>query len=127
MIVIRSIDVRFVSHATEDESRLHRAAEQTFGVKFSTKTTKGHWENPIRVFTSRLAGEEAEQLLRRVASAVPVQDFKSQSDDKEFYIRVSKAALLRNAIEPGDDVQLRVKAAERGVSAADVVEKFWRF
>jgi RNA binding exosome subunit len=127
VIVIRSIDVRFVSHATEDEARLQKAAEHVFAAKFSMKTTKGHWDNPIRVFSSRLTGAAAEKLLRRVASAVPVRDFGSCCDGSDFYVRVGKAALLRGALEPGDDVQLHVKLRlPKGHSAAHHMREFWK-
>jgi len=127
MIVITSIEVRFVAHATENEALLRKAAEKVFSTGFSVKTTKGHWDNPIRVFTSRLTGKEAESLLHRVASTVPVHDFGSRVDGKNFYVRTDKTALLHGELRPGDGVQLHVRLRlPRGASAAAAMREFWK-
>ncbi len=124
MIVISSIEVRFVSHATEDERRLKVAAEGLFGVLFTVEVLEGHWGNPIHVFTARLEGPQAEQLLRRLAASVPVRDFDVRCEGSRFYLRVSKSALLRGELVPGEDVQLKVKFPRK--VDAGYLRRFWK-
>lgn len=123
--MIDSIDVRFVSHATEDEARLREAAEKVFGAAFSVKKTEGHWGNPIRIFEATLKKGEAEKLLRRVARAVPVHDFSTEKGN--FFVRVSKSALLRSELVPGDDVQLHVRIrVPHGSLPKKFISDFWK-
>lgn len=123
--MIHSIDIRFVSHATEDEARLKEAADKVFGTKFAVKKSEGHWDNPIRIFETTVKKPEAGTLLKKVAANVPVQDFETEKGN--FFVRVSKVALLRNELAPGDDVQLHVRIrVPHGSSPRKFISDFWK-
>ena len=46
------IEIRLLSHATEDEKMLKERAEKVFGQKFESKKLFGYWGNPIHFIST---------------------------------------------------------------------------
>lgn len=124
--MIRSIEVRIIAHATEDEVLLKNAAESLFGVEFEQETTTGHWGNPIRLLRGEVR-EHADGIARQVRDSIPVTDFPARTEGVHLHVRASKRAMLDGEFAPGDGVKLDISfEVPHGETAAAVARGFWK-
>ncbi|MBR9689873.1 MAG: hypothetical protein GOV01_03190 [Candidatus Altiarchaeota archaeon] len=122
--MIKSLGVRIIVHATEDDKRIKSAAEKLFGVGFSTETYMGHWDNPITMMSAKIKGGV---LLEEIKKSLIIENFETQSGDGSFFFRLSKSGVLRGVFESGDDVRIKVKLrVPKGQTVSTYMETFWK-
>ncbi len=95
---IAYIDIRFFAHATEDQDKVVRAAQNVFpsnqleDVNFERSNLRGHYGNPITLFEARIKNKETiSALVENISSNLSELDKETIS--KEFNLHVEKGRL----------------------------------
>ncbi|MDG6928913.1 MAG: hypothetical protein JRN39_03200 [Nitrososphaerota archaeon] len=125
---VRSAEVTFHIHATEDDGKILRALAQELGLdplKVTRTAAEGHFGNPIAVCGVSVDGEEGETLLRTVLAKLGPGDLEELrsapagrlEEGKFFHVRLDKQAMVMGGVKLGyaDPVKLRFRLAA-GVS-----------
>jgi len=96
---IAYIEIRFFSHATEDQDRVLEAvrkilpAEHLDEIEFKKSSLKGHYGNPILLFEAKIKRKAAEALLEKVSSGLSELDKAALSHEIDRHVSGSSLFL----------------------------------
>lgn len=124
---LKSIEVRTLIHATENEELIIEALGKLFAVPFQREKTEGYWKNPITVLEGRGNLKTAEILLTKLKH-LKIVDFLEHSDKNKFFFRLDKEKAVFGELTEGQDIQLTFGFDGHAVSTEDVVkwmQAFW--
>jgi len=140
---IRAIEVRAISHATEDQERVYSALRNVASEEIARKAwisrqyLKGHHGNPIVTLVMKIRGTDlAEGFVQRLASRLSDGDKRLLSVelgkhidvDGSLYIRLDKQAALlgRLSLKQEDPIRIRIKFATGPRALEQMGEAFRR-
>lgn len=133
---ITRVDISFLAHATEDESKVIEAvrhllpAAQVENVVFHKSSLRGHHGNPITLFEAKI---EEKQLVRAVVDnlSVSLNSLDKETLQREIelhvkkgnlYLRFNKQALFLGQIKLGVSDPLRVRLRFKKSKLEDIVQ-----
>ena len=138
---MKSIDIRFSAHATEDPEKVKQAVKNLFPEKlaaaivFKERSLRGHYRNPITLFDARIIEHQlVEDLLIKFAANLSSFDKQSIREDPDLfidknslYLRFDKQAAFRNLlkIQNADPIHVRIRFTSQ--SRRTVLETCHRF
>jgi RNA binding exosome subunit len=107
------IDIRFFSHATEDENKVTEAvkkilpSEHVDEIVFEKHTLRGHHGNPITFFETRTKNKEAlKAIVKNLASHLGTldkenlrQNISTYTEKGSLYLRLDKQAAFQGAFK----------------------------
>lgn len=121
-------------HATEDADRITASAADVFGVEpdaFVSKTSLGHFGNPITTLTCTVHGREASDIISRLVrmlGAMAVSEIKSDIEsriaDSALYIRLDKQALVQKKVMLDGDRAVKVRIGAAVYAGTDAARVF---
>ena len=122
---MKSIDIRFSAHATEDSEKVKQAARTLLPEKFveeivfKERSLRGHYRNPITLFETRLTKRQVlEDLMKKLAadlSSFDKQAIREESDRfidrSSLYLRFDKQSAFKNTlkIKNADPIRMRIR------------------
>ena len=118
--IIKTIELSFIEHATEDSPKILSVIENKLKIDkklFTYFTAKGHFENEINLFKSIINDEDAEQHIRNIINKIDHNEKKLLLDNIEnhidkksnFYLRIDKQKLFSDIITTSEKDALRIK------------------
>jgi RNA binding exosome subunit len=129
-------EMNLLLHATEDESKVLKAIEDTLLVpstRFSRSSSEGHYKNKILLQKAVLSSNEAALLAKRVISLLNSTDREHLSrlvndyaDEKgNLYIRLDKQRICQGkvSLSETDAVRIRFKPIRR-FKPSDAVQNY---
>jgi RNA binding exosome subunit len=131
---VRSAEVSFHLHMTEDGARVGKALKETLGLEVATsEALYGHNGNLILDARASLAELEAEALLKRVFQGLGPSDkarllgeLQGHLDDKgTFFLRLDKQELVMGhlVMDESDAVRIRVRLEGKGEEAEKAIRE----
>lgn len=130
-IPITFIEIRLFAHATEDPNKVLETAKQilpadyTEEVEFTRTNLKGHYGNPITLFTTRIKEEKPiSAFVTSIFSRISAMDKESlmreirlHMEKGSLYLRLDKQAALCGEIKlcTGDPIHVRIRFKKGGV------------
>ncbi len=125
------IDLRFSIHATEDSERVLKAVRSLFPddsmnkVHFKETVSKGHYNNPITIYETRIKDTETVEAFVRQLSAnlsasdkeVIFRDSNLYVERTNLYMRLDKQAAFEGVIKlrRDDPIYLRLHFQRRDI------------
>jgi RNA binding exosome subunit len=119
---VQSLEVSYFLQATEDEERVREAIASLVGGERDAERQEleGHYGNKIVWIRHHLVGEEAESILRGLASRLAESDRRmilaqldqTMDEHNALYIRLSKQVLImdgRPVLCSSDPIRIKVK------------------
>ena len=118
---LQSLEVSFLVHATEDESRVVEAIRSQLSIRDSPtmEVLEGHFGNRIVRVKYHATGQEATRLFAHISSSIPSLERKRILSDigrnldehNALFLRFSKQELLahRLVLSENDPVRIKVK------------------
>ena len=125
---IQSVEVSFLVHATEDESRLVEAVNSFFSLSEpEVEALEGHFGNKISHVTYSVTRGEASRLFSRIAALLSGEETVAILGDRgrnidergALYLRFSKQELLGGRLILAESDPVRVKFKPRGYMRGD--------
>ncbi len=133
---IRSVEVAYIAHATEDEARIRSAVSSILGIGIEPEVQRmeGHFGNEITRVVYHITGEEAYKTFRKIFDSMPEKVKRSITDgismyiDEHFslYIRLDKQEIVRGRIELSESDAVRIKVKPRLYLVKGSEEEFYR-
>lgn len=128
---ISYIDIRFSVHATENPERVLKAVanllprDHMIKVAFKRKEVKGHYNNPIGIFETRVKDKELIDLLtKKLSKSLSMLDketlFRNSNlfiEKTNLFIRLDKQAAFKGIIRlrRDDPIHIRIHFQKRNV------------
>jgi RNA binding exosome subunit len=133
--VIRSAEVSYIVHATEDGDRILTAVCEKLGIEgtHSQETLTGHHSNPITRVKLHATGDEAARVLRSITDGLSPdskqlvrRDIESMIDEHSaLYLRFDKQGLIRGDLAMSSTDTVRVKLKPRLHSLKETGKEFF--
>lgn len=133
---IRSVEVAYIAHATEDEGRIRSAVSNMLGIEMEPEVQRmeGHFGNEIIRVVYHITGEEAYKTFRKIFDNMPekvkkrITDSISMYIDEHFslYVRLDKQEIIRGRIELSESDAVRIKIKPRLYLVKGSEEEFYR-
>ncbi|UCD96669.1 MAG: hypothetical protein JSV35_01050 [Candidatus Bathyarchaeota archaeon] len=138
---MKSIDIRFSAHATEDHEKVKQAVrnllpeELAANIVFKERSLRGHYRNPITLFEAQINEHRSvEDLLSKFAASL--NSFDKQSireepdlfiDKNSLYLRFDKQAAFKRLlkIQNADPIHIRIRFTSQ--SRRTILETCHRF
>jgi RNA binding exosome subunit len=128
------IDISFFAHATEDQEKVIKAAENVVsavsaeGIIFKRSKLKGEYTNPIIYFKARVTkGAIADSVLKNVANKLPMsekerllRELSLRLERGSLYIRFDKQAAFKGKLMIGREDPIHVRIRFRGRKTDEV-------
>ena len=128
------IDISFFAHATEDQEKVIKAAENVVsavsaeGIIFKRSKLKGEYTNPIIYFKARVTkGAIADSVLKNVAHKLPMsekekllRELSLRLERGSLYIRFDKQAAFKGKLMIGREDPIHVRIRFRGRKTDEV-------
>lgn len=96
-MMIKSIEIRTISHATEDEEKVEKALNTLSSRKFKRIVTYGHYGQKIVVMYAKVTGSEANELFEKILKTVG-EDILNFVGESEIRLRVDKQEAFKGRI-----------------------------
>ena len=136
---VKSLEVTYLVHATEDPEKLARAVGKVFSNSpLEVEEMEGHYGNAIARVRMHVTGDEAQRAFRRMVSglgsderAVLLGSLGAHLDEhRALFVRFDKQGLTSGVLRLGsaDPVRVKVKPAPflKGVDAPAFYAKLFR-
>lgn len=135
-IPIAYIDIRFFAHATEDENKVVQAAQRVLpseyaqDVLFKRSSLKGHYNNPILHFDTRIKRKEVvtafvdnlSKGLGQLDKDTLLREIELHVEKGSLYIRLDKQAAFQGNLKLCSADPIRVRLRFRKKKLEDIVE-----
>ena len=127
MALLSSVDISFITHATEDSEKTCRTVAEALGIEetFDVSRLEGHFANPIRLFKVRLLLERADEFAIMFFARLSEEERQVLrtslgeylDEHGNLYVRVDKQRLFDKVVQLAESevVKLKLKAKRRGV------------
>ena len=103
-----SLKIEVIVHATEDYQKIHDSLCDVFEIEPSEITKKeflGHFGNPILMLHIQMKNKRAEELIKKLISAISEKNVKDllagineRISDSTLYLRFSKQNFVKNTL-----------------------------
>jgi hypothetical protein len=103
-----SLKIEVIVHATEDYQKIHDSLCDVFEIEPSEITKKeflGHFGNPILMLHIQMKNKRAEELIKKLISAISEKNVKDllagineRISDSVLYLRFSKQNFVKNTL-----------------------------
>jgi len=73
------VSIEIIIHATEDSKKIIRSFSEVFDIKerqFTEQHLTGHFENPILLFSARIAKNKAEDFVQKLILKIPKEELR---------------------------------------------------
>lgn len=120
---IRSVEVSYIIHATEDESKVREAVKRILGINQEPiiQSLEGHFGNEILRAVFHLTDESANHTFRMLFDNMPeyarknvVERISSYIDEhSSLYLRLDKQNIVQGRVELSDSDAIRIKIKPR--------------
>jgi RNA binding exosome subunit len=129
---VRTAEVSFHIHATEDANKVKEALGRTLGIGgFESDVLYGHYGNTIIYNRALLDDAEAERLVKEVCAglnsadkALILKDLDRHVDEKgTLFIRLDKQRMLvgQLALSDADPVRIKARLNVKGDRALEMI------
>ena len=108
MVIKISLKIEVIVHATEDYQKIHDSLCDVFEIEPSEITKKeflGHFGNPILMLHIQMKNKRAEELIKKLISAISEKNVKDllagineRISDSVLYLRFSKQNFVKNTL-----------------------------
>jgi RNA binding exosome subunit len=124
---VRSVEVSYLVHATEDGEKVAEAVARALGGGSEPviEALEGHHGNPISKVTFQIEGEASDRAAASILSAIPSAVRRPIADEIELhldehgalYIRLDKQSVVlgRPALGDANPVRVRIKPVPFGL------------
>lgn len=133
---VQSVEVSYLLHATEDESKVREAVSGLFGFRSSPETEEmeGHFGNRITRVRYHATGEEAPFVFDRLLGSFPqnVRDEVGRNlvdlvdAHSALYLRLDKQSLVGGKVVLSSGDSIRVKVKPRLFALRGTAHEFYR-
>ena len=115
-----SLKIEVIVHATEDYQKIHDSLYDVFEIEPSEITKKeflGHFGNPILMLHIQMKNKRAEELIKKLISAISeknvkdlLADINERISDSTLYLRFSKQNFVKNTLtfQEKDSVRIMI-------------------
>jgi RNA binding exosome subunit len=120
---IRSVEVSYIVHATEDEERIENAVKKILDIEENPRVDvlEGHFGNRILRVIFHLTGESAYKTFRKIFDSMPEILKKYITDriniyldeHRSLYLRFDKQSIIQGRIELSESDSVRIKIKPR--------------
>ena len=103
-----SLKIEVIVHATEDYQKIHDSLCDVFEIEPSEITKKeflGHFGNPILMLHIQMKNKRADELIKKLISAISeknvkdlLADINERISDSTLYLRFSKQNFVKNTL-----------------------------
>ncbi len=101
--MIKSLEIRTIVHATEDEDKVLKALSILTTKKFKKLLTRGHFGQKIEVLYCKIKGDEAEKLLSKIVENIGAENILRRLDSSlNLWLRIDKQSAYHGRIEMTD-------------------------
>lgn len=134
---IRSVEISFVVHSTEDEGRLLETVSRELRLDqrlFESNELEGHYKNPMLKVRAHLTGKKADEFVFRLFSFLSDSDTKTIGEEmdkyidehKKLYLRLDKQLLCKGRISLSQTDPIRIKIKSNVKPSDSTTVDFYR-
>lgn len=101
--MIKSVEIRTIVHATEDEDKVRRALSTITSKKFKKINARGHYGQRIDILFCKLKGEEAQEVFKKIARNIGLENMLKFLEPPTIRIKIDKQSAYEGKIELSDE------------------------
>lgn len=127
------VTIEVIIHATEESSKFLDKFNEIFGIEFTTREVKGHYNNPIVLLNSTLEKDAANNFLKTLFGMLDkyqkytiIEEIEQRISDSKFHLRFSKQEFLNGKLRFQENDSIRVKIQTPIYNKKDTTETFKR-